>query len=57
MSDHDNFKNYVMPNYGRFDFWPERGAGCGCGTRQARSISTSPAASPYVRWATAILKW
>jgi acetylornithine/succinyldiaminopimelate/putrescine aminotransferase len=27
MSDHDNFKNYVIPNYGRFDFWPERGSG------------------------------
>ena len=27
MSDIDNFKNYVIPNYGRFDFWPERGSG------------------------------
>lgn len=27
MSDHDNFKNYIIPNYGRFDFWPERGSG------------------------------
>jgi acetylornithine/succinyldiaminopimelate/putrescine aminotransferase len=27
MSDHDNFKNYVIPNYGRFNFWPERGCG------------------------------
>ena len=27
MSDHYNFKNYVIPNYGRFDFWPERGNG------------------------------
>lgn len=27
MSDHDNFKNYVIPNYGRFDFWPERASG------------------------------
>ena len=27
MSDHYNFKNYVIPNYGRFDFWPERGSG------------------------------
>jgi acetylornithine/N-succinyldiaminopimelate aminotransferase len=27
MTDHDNFNNYVLPNYGRFDFWPERGKG------------------------------
>ncbi len=27
MTDAEKFQNYVIPNYGRFDFWPERGSG------------------------------
>jgi acetylornithine/succinyldiaminopimelate/putrescine aminotransferase len=27
MSDAENFSRYVIPNYGRFDLWPERGRG------------------------------
>ncbi len=27
MTDAEKFQNYVVPNYGRFDFWPERGSG------------------------------
>lgn len=27
MTDAEKFQHYVVPNYGRFDFWPERGSG------------------------------
>ena len=36
MSDHDNFAQYVIPNYGRFDFWPERGSGARLWDRDGR---------------------
>ena len=27
MTDSEKFSRYIIPNYGRFDFWPERGSG------------------------------
>jgi len=36
MTDAELFSRYVIPNYGRFDFWPERGSGVRLWDRDGR---------------------